>query len=329
MKVKKIIKMILASTVGVIMAIVAAGNYFMDYSITRQSKSGDRVVDNQLIEDTESELQKTVRENQKKENELGQQWHERTPYEEVMIQTPDGLKLYGDFYPAKEENHKYLLAIHGYKVDKTAMYGYAAHYWEQGYHILTIDQRSHGKSEGKYIGMGWLERKDMLQWIDYLVEKDPNAQIVMHGVSMGAATVMMTAGEDLPVQVKACVEDCGFSSVWDIMSSELNARFHLPSFPLVHAASAISRLRAGYDFKEASSVEQLKKAKVPMLFIHGTKDGFVPFDMLQKVYDAHPGEKDIYVVEDVDHTDAVNADVEKYYDKVFSFLDRYMEKQQD
>lgn len=326
MKVKKVIKVIFASAAAISIAVVAAGNYFMDYSITRQSNSGDRTVDNELIEDTESLLQKTVKENQKKEAESGEKWHETTAYEEVSILTPDGLNLYGDFYPAKEENHKYLLAVHGYKVDKTAMYGYASHYWEQGYHVLTVDQRSHGKSEGKYIGMGWLERKDMLQWINYLIEKDPDAQIVMHGVSMGAATVMMTAGEELPPQVKACVEDCGFSSVWDIMSSELNARFHLPPFPLVHVASTISKLRAGYDFREASSVEQLKKAKVPMLFIHGTKDGFVPFYMLQKVYDAHPGEKEMYVVEDVDHTDAVNADVEKYYDRVFTFLNRYMEK---
>lgn len=326
MKVKKVIKVIFASAAAISIAVVAAGNYFMDYSITRQSNSGDRIVDNELIEDTESLLQKTVKENQKKEAESGEKWHETTAYEEVSILTPDGLNLYGDFYPAKEENHKYLLAVHGYKVDKTAMYGYASHYWEQGYHVLTVDQRSHGKSEGKYIGMGWLERKDMLQWINYLIEKDPDAQIVMHGVSMGAATVMMTAGEELPPQVKACVEDCGFSSVWDIMSSELNARFHLPPFPLVHVASTISKLRAGYDFREASSVEQLKKAKVPMLFIHGTKDGFVPFYMLQKVYDAHPGEKEMYVVEDVDHTDAVNADVEKYYDRVFTFLNRYMEK---
>lgn len=326
MKVKKVIKVIFASAAAISIAVVAAGNYFMDYSITRQSNSGDRTVDNELIEDTESLLQKTVKENQKKEAESGEKWHETIAYEEVSILTPDGLNLYGDFYPAKEENHKYLLAVHGYKVDKTAMYGYASHYWEQGYHVLTVDQRSHGKSEGKYIGMGWLERKDMLQWINYLIEKDPDAQIVMHGVSMGAATVMMTAGEELPPQVKACVEDCGFSSVWDIMSSELNARFHLPPFPLVHVASTISKLRAGYDFREASSVEQLKKAKVPMLFIHGTKDGFVPFYMLQKVYDAHPGEKEMYVVEDVDHTDAVNADVEKYYDRVFTFLNRYMEK---
>lgn len=319
----------IAKAVGVLLlagctGIVAGGNYFVDYSITRQSKSGDRNVANDMIADTEDELQLRVRENQQKESVAGNTWHSTTPHEELTIHTIDGLELYGDFYQAKEQSHKYLLAIHGYKMDKSAMYGYAAHYWEKGYHVLTVDQRSHGKSEGKYIGMGWLEREDMLQWIDAIVEMDEDAQIVMHGVSMGAATVMMTAGEELPDQVKACVEDCGFSSVWDIMSSELYARFKMPEFPIVYMASFFSKMRAGYDFKEASSVEQLKKAKVPMLFIHGTKDGFVPFYMLQRVYDAHPGQKDEYVVEGVDHTDAVNADVEKYYDKVFTFLAQYV-----
>lgn len=324
---KKMTKIILLPVMALSVTTVAAGNYLVNYSITRQSNSGARAVDNALIQDDESELQKKVRDNQKNEEMLGNQWHNNTLYETVNIQSEDGLRLNGEFYPAKAESHKYLLAIHGYKMDKAAMYGYAAHYWEKGYHVLVVDQRSHGESEGKYIGMGWLERKDMLQWIDYLTDKDVQAQIVMHGVSMGAATVMMTAGEELPEQVKACVEDCGFSSVWDIMTSELKARFHLPAYPLVPVASVISKLRAGYDFKEASSVEQLKKAKVPMLFIHGTKDGFVPYYMLQMVYDAHPGAKDMYVVDGVDHTDAVNADVEKYYDKVFTFLNQYVDGQ--
>lgn len=313
------------SVASVCLAVFAAGNFFVEYSITRQSDSGDRKVENELINDAQNELQSIVKKNQEKESDYGNAWHNSTEFEEVTLETPDKLKIYGELYLAKEESNKYLIAIHGYKMDRTAMYGYAAHYWDKGYNVLCIDQRSHGKSEGNYIGMGWLERKDILQWIKYLVERDDNAQIVLHGVSMGAATVMMTAGEKLPKQVKACVEDCGFSTVWDIMASELYARFHLPEIPLVYVASYLSKIKAGYDFKEASSIEQLKKAKVPMLFIHGTKDGFVPFHMLQKVYDAHPGEKDMYVVENVDHTDAVNRDVDKYYDKVFSFLYQYLE----
>lgn len=317
----KIVKTACSSVIAVCLATIAAGNYLVNYAITRQSNSDVRDVDNTLLKiDSDDALLKTVAENDKKEAEEGIAWQASTQFEEVYLESLDGLMLYGEFYPAREASHKYVLLIHGYKSDRTAMYGYAAHYWEQNYNILIVDQRSHGKSEGKYIGMGWLERKDMLQWITYLVDQDEEAQIALHGVSMGAATVMMTAGEDLPVQVKACIEDCGYSSVWDIMSSELNARFHLPEFPLLHIASGLSRIRAGYSFREASAVRQLKKCKIPMLFIHGTKDGFVPFSMLQKVYDAHPGKKDMYVVEGVDHCDAVNADVSQYYEKVFGFL---------
>ena len=95
-------------------------------------------------------------------------------------------------------------------------------------HAVAPDLRACGESEGDYVGMGWLDRKDVLQWIDYIIEQDPEAKIVVHGISMGAATTMMTAGESTPDNVKAFVEDCGYTSVWDIFSSELQLRFGLP-----------------------------------------------------------------------------------------------------
>ena len=101
--------------------------------------------------------------------------------------------------------------------------------------------------------MGWPDRRDMLQWIDWIIRRDSEAKIVLHGISMGGATVMMTAGEDLPGQVKAVVEDCGYTSVWDIFTDELDYLFHLPAFPLLNIASCLSSLRAGYSFSEASS----------------------------------------------------------------------------
>lgn len=93
--------------------------------------------------------------------------------------------------------------------------------------------------------MGWLDREDILQWIDYITVRDPQAEIVIHGVSMGAATTMMTAGETTPDAVKAFVEDCGYTSVWDVFSSELQLRFGLPEFPILYTASAVAKLPGG------------------------------------------------------------------------------------
>lgn len=169
-----------------------------------------------------------------------------------------------------------------------------------------------------------LQRPDVLAWIDTIIQRDPEARIVLHGVSMGGATVMMASGEDLPDNVKCIVEDCGYSSVWDEFSFQLKNVFHLPAFPILNAASMFSKLRAGYSFQEASSVEQLKKATVPMLFIHGDADTFVPFEMLDVVYNAcASAEKEKLVSPGAAHGGAVSTEPTLYWDTVTAFLDKY------
>ena len=206
------------------------------------------------------------------------------------------------------------------------MYNYISMYAERGYQILMPDLRGCGESEGDYVGMGWLDRKDMLKWIDCICERDSDAEIVLHGVSMGGATVMMTAGEDLPNQVKAVVDDCGYTSVWDIFSDELSYLYHLPDFPFLYTADVISKIRAGYGFKEASALEQIKKAKVPVLFIHGTEDSFVHTEMVYPLYEACPTPKDLYLTEGAGHCDSMYIDPDTYVEKVFTFLDNHWYK---
>lgn len=136
---------------------------------------------------------------------------------------------------------------------------YAIHFADKGYSVLMPDARAHGESEGNLIGMGWPERFDILKWIDKIIESDPEAQIVLYGISMGAATVMMTSGENLPDNVKAVIEDCGYSSVFDELKWMANSMGHVPSFPLVYEVSLINELKSGFSLKEASAVEQVKK----------------------------------------------------------------------
>ena len=152
------------------------------------------------------------------------------------------------------------------------------------------------ESDGQYIGMGWLDKEDLKNWISLITEENPKASIILHGSSMGAATVLMTSGDELPSNVKAIIEDSGYTSVWDIFASEAKARFNLPAFPILNMFEIVANFRAGYDIKQASALEQVKKSKTPILFIHGTEDDFVPEYMCEKLYDAATCEKDKLII---------------------------------
>ena len=204
------------------------------------------------------------------------------------------------------------------------MIGFAKRYHDLGYHVLLPNARAHGLSEGTVRGMGWLERKDMLLWIDQIVSGDANARIALHGVSMGGATVMMTAGEALPANVRAMVEDCGYTSAYAEFTAQLRDMFGLPEFPFMQAASLVTRIRGGYWLSEANAVRQVRKSAVPMLFIHGDQDAFVPFSMLEEVYQAATCEKEKLVVQGAGHGAAALVDPEGYWFAVQSFLKKHL-----
>lgn len=246
--------------------------------------------------------------------------------EDRWLTSHDGLVLHGLYLAQPQESHKYAVICHGYGSIPQYGGGFAAKFYEMGYSVLAPAARAHELSEGRYAGMGWPERRDIVVWVNSIVEQDPDAEIVLFGVSMGGATVMMTAGEaDLSPNVKCAIEDCGYSSVWDEFAGQLDEMFHLPTFPVLDAASLVTQIRAGYGFKEASAVEQLKKTSLPMLFIHGEDDTFVPYWMLDVVYDAcASADKEKLSVPGAAHGGAAGTDPELYWSTVESFLDRHI-----
>lgn len=245
--------------------------------------------------------------------------------EDRWLTSQDGLELHGLYLP-REGSHKYAVICHGY--GSIPQYGgrFALKFYEMGYNVLAPAARAHERSEGRYTGMGWPERRDIVAWVNTLVERDPQAEIVLFGVSMGGATVMMTAGEaDLSPNVKCVIEDCGYSSVWDEFAGQLDELFGLPTFPVLDAASLVTQVRAGWSFKEASAVEQLKKTALPMLFIHGEDDTFVPYAMLDVVYDAcASADKERLSIPGAAHGEASWEDPELYWATVEAFLDKHM-----
>ena len=216
------------------------------------------------------------------------------------------------------------IVVHGYG-DNHFVFLYLVRMYRDNlnYNVLFPDLQYHGYSEGDHAQMGWYDRFDVEKWAEVAHGIFGDDFVVLHGVSMGAATVMMASGDELPPYVKAVVEDCGYSSAWDQFKVNLKQSFHLPPFPILTSASMVSKSRYGWSFKEASSVEQLKKSTVPMLFIHGDADDFVPFEHLQKNYDAKTtGYKEMWVGEGAVHANSYAKHPEEYEAHVKAFLEK-------
>lgn len=213
-------KLLIAAGVVVVAlaaALVFISNYLVNYAIGRSGNGGDREVALEVDAPADS-VEAVMEDNRAVYKSKIDTFTKGHPGRDVTLTADDGLTLHGVYYANAEtaDTHRWALVLHGYRGDYTGALQLAAPYYEAGYQVIAPDLRACGESEGDYVGMGWLDRKDVLQWIDYIIEQDPEAKIVVHGISMGAATTMMTAGESTPDNVKAFVEDCGYTSVWDI-----------------------------------------------------------------------------------------------------------------
>lgn len=241
--------------------------------------------------------------------------------------------------PAGERQHAYYLAcddacgktavlVHGYK-DSAIKFFYFGRMYNRDlhYNVLMPDLHAHGLSDGNDIQMGWKDADDVLNWIKVAEEvfRDENYRtaMIVHGVSMGAATTMNVSGKDLPEYVNAFVEDCGYTSVWDEFSMQLKEMFGLPAFPLMHSTSLICNMKYGWNFKEASPLISVSRCTRPMLFIHGDADDFVPFSMMQPLYDAKPEPKEFWVAPGSAHANAYRDHPEEYTAVVRQFLDKW------
>lgn len=241
---------------------------------------------------------------------------------DTMIVNERGLRLHAWYVAGKQGSTRTAVLLHGYKSNPIHMLHIGFLYHQVlGYNILLPDQEAHAQSEGKTIGMGWPDRLNALQWARVAHDRFLCDTLVVHGISMGAATVMNLSGEPTPDYVRAFVEDCGYTSVWDEFEGELRARFGLPAFPLLPLASWLCGLRHGWSFDEANSLEQVRRCVKPMLFIHGSEDDFVPTHMLRPLYDAKPAPKAMWLAPGSGHARAYDDHPEEYTRRVARFLD--------
>lgn len=262
----------------------------------------------------------------KKDNiaQLEKEW-QFAPYQTVSLESRDDLTLKARMIKHPEKSDKVAILAHGYMGRGAQMGKYAHFFYELGYDVLVPDNRSHGDSEGQYVGFGWLDRLDYVDWIKAVNESyDKQADMVLFGISMGAATVMMTSGESLPSQVKAVIADCGYDTVENELTYQLKQKFNLPAFPLIPLTSLCTQYKVGYGFKEASAVKQLAKNQRPLLLIHGDKDDFVPTEMAQTLYEATEGPKELVIIEGAKHAESWDVANKQYKHVVREFLEKYL-----
>jgi fermentation-respiration switch protein FrsA (DUF1100 family) len=250
-------------------------------------------------------------------------WLDTQAVENLWMEARDGLKLRACYVPAPGASAAAIL-LHGYTGEGRQL-GYMARIFHDkfGMNVLIPDARGHGQSEGRYIGFGWHERLDTLAWMNRVRELGCG-DIVLFGISMGASTALMASGEKVPPELRLIVADCGYTSVQEEMLWQMKLRYRFSFSPLVRAVSRVTARRAGYSFEEASALEQVKKSRVPTLFIHGEADTFVPFEMCGRLYGACAAAKEIYTVPGAEHGAAYNADAENYERRLALFLEKYM-----
>lgn len=323
----KIIKRLLITLVIIIfiwiIATIGIGNYFVNYAIVRTGNGGDREVKNEdaiEVASIDNESERIIEENREKEDKLAEKWAENISDTKVEIKANDGITLRGTEYIIDEQNNKWAIILHGYHSEPSSVLSIGMHFSEEGYNVLIPSMRASNESEGQYIGMGWLDKDDLQCWIKLIIEQNEKSEIILHGSSMGAATVLMASGDNLPENVKAIIADSGYTSVWDIFASEAKARFNLPTFPALNMFQVVAKVRANYDIKEASALEQVKKSKTPILFIHGDADDFVPEYMCEELYNAANCIKDKLIIHDAGHTESKFKETETYYNKIFEFI---------
>lgn len=289
----KILKTLLAASATLTAATAIGG-----YRVFQKASYREKVKPKKNLEDRPLYV-RMLTEGQAESNE----WLKSIDYKEVSVTSDDGLVLKGVLLRANKPTENTVILVHGYKATWQSMGFYARYYLEdKNYNVLMFDQRAHGTSQGDIITFGYKESRDLVCWIELVLDYiGLNSQIILHGVSMGGATVLMASALDLPKQVVGVVSDCAYSSYDKQLNEIMYQDYKLPGFPLVNVAMLYAKFLTKCDHIRYSPLTAVKKAKLPILFIHGEKDSLVPFYMVTRLFNACVSEKTLLAVPLADH----------------------------
>lgn len=251
---------------------------------------------------------------------IGRDKYEKLKKEEVFITSGDGLKLRGIYIEGDGKSRKSMVFVHGITVGIPWSLRYIDMFVKRGWNILVYDQRRHGRSEGKYSTYGFYEKQDLDLWVNWLIKRNGKEEIIgIHGESMGAATALQYL--TINKYASFVISDCAYSDLNELLRYHMKKDYHLPSFPLLNLTSLKAKYKAKFSFNDVSPIEAVKTSKIPVMFIHGKEDKFVPTYMSVDMYNAKKGIKKLYIVEGAEHACSIEVDKKNYEKEVMDFID--------
>lgn len=260
-----------------------------------------------------------------KEYEEGKAWCQQQKMQDCYLESVDGLELHARYLPAKDAR-RFVVLCHGYKGNAFSDFAYMARFLHENHcNLLFIDERCCGQSEGKFITFGAMEQYDVQKWAEYVAKRNHKSlPVYLYGESMGAASVLMASGQNLPREVKGIIADCGFRSMRGQMQDMAKNWFHLNWIELLmFRLNLFCTFLAGFRMKDADTTEALRKNKRPVLFFHGEMDTYVDVSNSKYNYTICQAPKELVIVPGARHISSPYVAPELYRSKVLSFFHQY------
>ncbi|WP_073998458.1 alpha/beta hydrolase [Anaerococcus urinomassiliensis] len=309
-----IAKIILIFLIIILIALIIGANHLVNKACLRKYYLNDDPI--KINKEENLEAKQEINRNKAKLVELEDYYFDTM--RDCSIKSFDNLKLFGK-YLINNKSNNWVILVHGYTANAKTMLSLADKYYKNGFSILAHDQRAHGQSEGTYTTFGIKEKEDIKAWMDWIKDINHDAKIIVHGESMGAASTMFLAADN-PENLLAFIEDCGYTSFYDMQIDQLKGDLGFLVYPITFIANIIGKIRFSSDFHK-SNIDSMKNTKIPGLFIHGQADRLVPVQVCYKVYKNHPGKKSLYTPKLADHAECKFYDQDEYFGKIFEFLE--------
>ena len=302
----------------IVLVLAVIAEVFFQFVFSRQ---GIRIPGKPYLKEGEYDLRSWKQFEQRHLEDV--EWLSSQPMEEITVVSDDSLNLCGHYFKA-EETKRIVLCVHGYRGNGMHDFASVSRFLhEQNCDLLLIDQRASGKSEGTYITFGAKEKQDIRKWCEYLSDHNPKElPIYLYGISLGCASVLCALDTGVDTIVNGVIADCGFASIRSILADRAWKTFHAPAFPVLNLMELYCILRAGFRFEEGNAEKVLRSAAVPVLFIHGSEDHFVPVENTIRNYEACASEKELVLVNGGVHASSYNTDETLYQSKLLSFFEQ-------